>query len=305
MRVVVELQHEEVFGIIGVDWTRKDMIVLGALLKAQKDPTEFIDFETLRDQLTIDEGSRKGKDSLIYRSLSNLEKDGFLKISKGGHKHGYSSSIASIEKALEEKVTKNIKILEKQLKHIDSEVAYLSDINPDTMASGLIGLAAGKMKIEKPIFAQGWDNIQKMLDDKVYNGLQRGDVIRFTLEWLSQHFLMSSKRQRGIESLLEKGVEFRSLDHDRNEKEIRDNYRKIVTSWRSRGYKNGYQIFPRKDATYQFIARNNEGIVLVVSESPLSATWVPRYANQALVDNAIENFDRDYESGTDILDFEG
>ncbi|MHA2178062.1 MAG: hypothetical protein ACXAAK_06895, partial [Candidatus Thorarchaeota archaeon] len=86
--MTIELKHEEVLEIIGIDKTKKDMIILGALLKAQKAPTDFIDFETLREQLAIDEGSRKGKDSLIYRSLSRLEKEGFLKIDKSGHKHG-------------------------------------------------------------------------------------------------------------------------------------------------------------------------------------------------------------------------
>ena len=67
----------------------------------------------------------------------------------------------------------------------------------------------------------------------------------------------------------------------------------------------GYKVFPRKYSTYQFIARNSEGIVLVVSESLLSATWIPRSANPELVDNAIDAFDRDYEMGTDLLEFEG
>ena len=77
--MTTEFQHEQVLEIIGLERTRKDMVVLGALLKAQKAPTDFIDFATIREQLTLDEGSRKGKDPLIYRSLSVLEKEGFVK----------------------------------------------------------------------------------------------------------------------------------------------------------------------------------------------------------------------------------
>ena len=96
--MTTELQDEEVLEIIGLGKTRKDMVVLGALLKAQKKPTDFINFKTLREQLAIDEGSRKGKDPLIYRSLSGLKKEGFLKIDKSGHKHGYNSNISTIKK---------------------------------------------------------------------------------------------------------------------------------------------------------------------------------------------------------------
>ena len=64
------------------------MVVLGALLKSQTDPTIFVDFETIRAQLEIEEGGRKGKDSLIYRSLSWLEKTGFIRVDRSEYKHG-------------------------------------------------------------------------------------------------------------------------------------------------------------------------------------------------------------------------
>jgi hypothetical protein len=303
--VATDLQHEEVFKIIGLDRTRKDMVVLGALLKAQKNPSDYIDFSRLREQLALEEGSRKGKDPLIYRSLSYLEKEGFLKIDKSSHKHGYNSNIAIIEKALEKTVSKNIQSLEKELKQIDEEVTLLSEMETDFMASILIDVIAGKKKIEKSVFAQGWENILTIFDNKVYRNLKKGDVIKIKLEWLSQINYMDSKRVMNIERFLKKGVEFQSLDHDRGERKLRDSYRDQIANWRRQGYKVGYRIYPRKDATYQFIGRNTEGIILVVSESPLSATWVPRNANPSLVNNAIENFDRDYEMGTDLLDFEG
>jgi hypothetical protein len=303
--VATELRHEEVLEIIRLESTRKDLVVLGALLKAQKEPTDFIDFETLREQLEKDEGSRKGKDSLIYRSLSLLGKEGFLKIDKGSHKHGYNSNIAIIEQAITKLVSKKIKTLEEDIKQIDSEVSILSDITFEAMAAGVIDLANGKKMIEEPIFAQGWENIVKLVRDKVYKDLKRGDLVRASLEWLTQTDYMNPDGFMNAEKLLREGIEFRSIDHDRGEKEIRANLRKIVARMHKRDYKMGYRIFPRKDATYQFIARNTEGIVLVVSESPLSATWLPRDSNPELVDNAIESFDRDYDLGTDLLDFEG
>jgi predicted transcriptional regulator len=305
LRVDTELQLEEVLEVIGLDRTRKDMVILGALLKAQKEPTDFIDFETLREQLTIDEGSRKGKNPLIYRSLSKLEKEGFVKIDRGGHKHGYNSSIAILERALTNMVDKNIRSLEKELKEIDSEVATFSEMNSDIMAAGVIELLAGRRKIEKPVFARGWDNILKILDDKVYKNLKKGDVIRITLEWLTQVDYLKPKRTLIIERLLERGVEIRALDHDRSEKELRLTMRELLVKTLTIGGDVGYRIFPREDATYQFISRNEDGIMLVVSESPLSATWLPRSGNVELVDDAIESFDADYADGTNLLDIEG
>lgn len=300
--MTTELRHEEVLQMIGLDVTRKDMVVLGALLKAQKEPTDFIDFETIREQLARDEGSRKGKNSLIYRSLSLLEKEGFLKIDRGSQKHGYNSTVAIIGKAVEKIVKRSVINLEEELEKIDSEVVSFSEMSSDTLASGLIDFAAGKIKIEKSVFAQGWENIVKLLENKVYDGLKEGDVLRVKLEWMSEIDYLESRRIMRYEELVRKGVEIRALDHDRGEKGYRLNMKKVLNDMQGRGGKVGYRVLPTEDATYQFIGRNTEGIVLIVSESPLSATWLPRSSNAELVDNAIDNFDWDYERGTDLVD---
>ncbi|MFW9963599.1 MAG: hypothetical protein ACFFCX_08550 [Candidatus Sifarchaeia archaeon] len=300
-----ELLYEELLGILGIDASKKDMVVLGALLKAQEEPADYIDFETLREQLAKDEGSRRGKDPLIYRSLSWLEKEGFVKIDISGHKHGYNSSIATIETALERIVNHYIASMQNDLKQIDSEVNVLSEMNSETLASGLIDMSAGKSKIEKPVFAQGINNILNLLDEKVYKGLKKGDVVRITIEWLSQGDYLDARRILSAEKILKKGVELRALDHDRSEKQLRKDVRISIINWRKEFEKVGYRVFPRKDATYQFVSRNTEGIMLVVSENPLSATWLPKIVNPELVDNAIESFDSDYNLGTDILDFQG
>lgn len=305
LRVTTELQHEEVLDIIGLDKKRKDMIILGALLKAQRDPTDFVDFETIRKQLAIDEGSKKGKDSLVYRSLSWLESEGFLRIDRSGHKHGYNSNIALLQRALKKLLSKSTKILEKELERIDSEVAAFSEMNSGTMASMVLSISSGAKKIEKPGFAQGWDNIVKLLDDKVYSGIKKGDLIRINLDWLSQIDYLKSERALNIQRILEMGVKLKALDHDRGEKTLRPAMRKLLTKMQDSGGDVGYRVLPQKQASYQFIGRNNEGIVLIVSESPLSATWFPRSSNSELVDDAIERFDEEYGLATNLMDFEG
>jgi len=44
----------------------------------------------------------------------------------------------------------------------------------------------------------------------------------------------------------------------------------------------------------------SHGIVLIVSESPPTATWIPRGANPYLVDEAISIFDKDFTAGVDV-----
>ena len=294
---------EEILEILELDLGRKDMVVLGALLKAQKEPSDYVDFETLREQLAKDEGSRKGKDSLIYRSLSNLERDGFLEIDKSEHTHGYNSSIARMEEALKRILGEKRKSLEKDLETIDSDIGAISKMDSDTLAYRLVNLVTGKKREDQTVFAQGWDNIIRLHNEKVGKGLKKGDVVRATLQWYTQTEFSDPKRLKQTLSVIQQGAEFRILDHDRTERELRNNIREFTTMLIGLG-NVGYRIFPREDKTYQFMARNKEGLVLFVSEQPLSATWIPRTVNPELVDTAIEGFDRDYEKGIDLLEYE-
>jgi hypothetical protein len=304
-RAIQMQQMPDILEAIDLDLNTKDMVVLGALLKVQGKPTAFADFESLRDQLAKDEGGKKGKDSLIYRSLSWLEKTGLIEIDRSGHKHGYNSNIGLMNKVVKHSIRNKIECLVKEIKALDAEIQLLSEISPESLAADIISLSTGSQPEERPIFAQGWQNILKLLDDKIYRNLKKNDILRFTLEWYDRSEDSEKSRVMTIESILKSGVEIRGLEHRKIKKERVRWLSQKYNRFSQTGYKVGFQFCKRKDSTYQFIGRNSEGILLIVSENPLSATWLPRSANQELVDDAIQTFDRDYREGSDISGLEG
>jgi predicted transcriptional regulator len=298
-------QMPEVLEAIDLNLNKKDMIVLGALLKAQSEPNRFIDFETLREQLAKDEGGKKGKDSLIYRSLSWLEQTGLIQVDRSGHKHGYNSNIGLMHKVVKQVIRSKSSILTKEIKALDAEIQLMSEINPDALAADIIALATGTQPVERPIFAQGWQNILRLLDQKIYRNLKKNDILRFTLEWYDRPKELEEPRALNIESILKSGVEIRGLEHRKLKKERARRFTQRFDHYSQAGYKVGFRFCMRKDSTYQFVGRNSEGILLIVSENPLSTTWLPRSANPELVDDAIQTFDRDYLEGTDISSLGG
>ncbi|TFG34068.1 hypothetical protein EU527_05140 [Candidatus Thorarchaeota archaeon] len=291
--------------ILEVDLNSKDMVVLGALLKSQNDPKMYVDFETLRAQLEIDEGGRKGKDSLIYRSLSWLERTGYVEVDRSSHRHGYNSNVRLIHKAIQDSIKGKMNSFENELKELDMEIRSISDIDAELLQSELTDLAAGEKELEKPVFAVEWQNILHLLDEKIYRNLKKGDIIRLTVEWLYRFDELTPLRLKLIENLLQKGVIFKGVEHKKIDPNTLAPRIRILRMWREQGYNLGYRINLREDATYQFIGRNSEGIVLIVSENPFSATWLPRESNPELVDNAIISFDTDYENGIDIFEYGG
>lgn len=291
----------DVLETIELDLNRKDMIVLGALLKAQSEPSAFVDFDTLREQLAKDEGGKKGKDSLIYRSLSWLEQTGFIQVDRSGHRHGYNSNVSMMRKFVKQQIKTRSSDLAKEIKELDAEIQMISEVNANTLAADIIALAAGTKPVERPVFAQGWQNIIKLLDGRVYRNLKKNDIIRFTLEWYDRPAELEELRLDVIEEMLKKGVEVRGLEHRQLSKKRIKRFAQNMKIFLQRGYKASLRLCPRQDSTYQFIGRNSEGIMLVVSENPLSVTWFPRSTNPELVDNAIQSFDKDYFEGSDVL----
>jgi len=293
-------KSQEVLKAVHLELNRKDMIVLGALLKAQNNPDTYVDFKTLREQLELDEGGRKGKDSLIYRSLSWLEQTGLIKVDRSEHKHGYNSGVALMSRVMKRIIKERISALAKDLLLLDKEIQLISDMDSEVIAAHMVARATGAQPLEKPVFAQGWQSIQKLLDTRIYQNLEKNDVIRYTLEWYDQPEEAEEPRAAKLESLLKRGIELRGLEHGKGDKKRFHRLAEYYKYYRQMGYKVGLRMRLREDSTYQFVARNSEGIVLIVSESPLSATWFPRSANRELVDDAIQSFDRDYAEGLDI-----
>jgi hypothetical protein len=290
---------------LGIDLGSKDMRVLGAILKAQREPTDFVGFEEIRRQLAIDEGGRKGKDPLIYRSLMNLEQGNYLEVEKEGKKHGYRSNTGLIQRAIQRAVEERRRNLNSRIQEIGGEIDYIQSMDFQSLAESMVSLAFGSGRIQKSLFAQGWEDVLRLIDDAVYRGMKSGDIVRITLGWVDEPDDVEASRLVGIAQLIKRGIIFRALEHRRLKGPRLERYREIFRSFQEQGYEPEFRVAPRDDATYQFIARNEEGIVLIVSESPLSATWIPKTANPALVKNAVESFDEDYRGGIDVSQYRG
>ena len=216
---MIEEKYQEVLEILNLELSRKDMVVLGAILKSQTEPTTFVDFETIRAQLDIEEGGRKGSDPLIYRSLSWLEKTGFIRVDRSEHKHGYNSNVGMMHKVIRKAISEATSEITKELEEIDSDIEDLSNMRLEQLRDDIISLAAGKEKLERPVFAVGWDDVLDLIDDKIYSHTKKGDLVRFSLEWLNRVDVLTPARVNRLAELMGRGIIFRGLEHNKIGKE--------------------------------------------------------------------------------------
>jgi len=296
----VDTKLRDILEILHLELSRKDMVILGALLKSQGNPTSFVDFDTIRKQLAIDEGGKKGEDPLVYRSLSWLESTGFIRVDRSQQKHGYNADVVLLHNALRQAIKNTTNEIQKEIQILDDELESIDRIDITELGSEIISYAAGEQKIERPIFAEGWENVLQLLEDKIYSSAKKGDLVRFSMEWMSNVEIITPRRIEILRKLMEKGVTFHGLEHNKVSKKHLKVFAGYTQAYREQGFSPGFRICERQNSTYQFVGKNDEGIVLITSENPMSATWIPRNANPALVDNAIETFDADYDAGIDF-----
>ncbi|MHA1939289.1 MAG: hypothetical protein ACW97O_13850 [Candidatus Thorarchaeota archaeon] len=74
-----------------------------------------------------------------------------------------------------------------------------------------------------------------------------------------------------------------------------------IFKMREAGLKFDVRIFPGV-RTYSQVSLNNESTALVITENPLTATWLTREFNPDLIDNAVTSFDEHWESAISLFE---
>jgi len=298
MRENDAFQLLDIIGFSFTDWRAR---VLKAILVTQGDQDAPVAFDEICLSLRNENLEKRIAQPLVYRSLSSLEKDGYIEVDKSSYKHRYWTGIDIIHAALEKAKAMSLAGLRERAKQVDSDIESISDARVFSLATKLVETITGNPSQQHARFAQGYDDIYSMSMNTVYGQSERGDVVRICLDWISSNPSKAAERIMDIIRLLERGVEIRALGHTIWTPMSDDGARlsAFYGSVRDEGLPLTLKIYPRTERTYQFISRNHEGLVLIVSENPPTATWIPRGANPHLVDEAISSFDKDFTAGVD------
>ncbi|MFW9967617.1 MAG: hypothetical protein ACFFEA_10730 [Candidatus Thorarchaeota archaeon] len=285
---------ESVLTRIGIDPDERRMIVLRALIKAQKDHESFVTFEEFKESFRIVEGGKRVTDPLLYRSLTSLEKDGYIIVDRTGYRHRYGSNHKVMRIGLKKAKQAALEKLEYKADKVESEIEALSHLDSITLAEEFMSLMTGKHVNSKSIFAEGLQACFGVIDREICKSINRGDVIRFTSDWLRAEEDVEGKLTSIFECLGKSGAEVRVLCRSGVDNPHTDEFSAIIQKLHNLGYRVAMKKHPRDDATYQFVSKSGEGMLLIVAEAPLAATWISRESNLLLIDSAVASFEEDY-----------
>ncbi|MHA1925558.1 MAG: hypothetical protein ACW974_06555 [Candidatus Thorarchaeota archaeon] len=286
--------------MIGFNPEERRMVILRALMKAQKDHESFVTFEEIREAFRIEEGEKSVTDPLLYRSLTSLEKDGYVIIDRTGYRHRYGSSHKVMRTGLKKAKQATMERLETTAEKIDSEIEGFSLLDSNTLAGEFMTLLTGKRVKSKSIFVEGLPGCFGVIDREICESASRGDVIRFTTDWLRAEEDIEGRLASIFECLGKSGAEVRVLCRSSADNPQTKEFGAIIQKLHEMGYRVEMRKHLRDDATYQFVSKSGEGMMLIVAESPLAATWISKEANLLLIDSAVASFEEDY-SKAEIL----
>ncbi len=145
--------------------------------------------------------------------------------------------------------------------------------------------------------------MQELTTSEVYSAVCEGDTLRVSMGWSRLTPSVTRTRIDALAEVIKRGAKTKVLlseqwvENGSTVRLLTNTYKSLLQEKRD----ISVRIRRTKDSTYQFAARNNEGIMLIVSEEPPEAIYIPRSVNEPLVDDAIASFDAEFDKAESLL----
>jgi DNA-binding PadR family transcriptional regulator len=298
---------------IGVSLMARDVQVLGALLKLQSERLIATTVEQIREEVNLESDTKFSK-TWIYKCLSNLEEEGFITVNRIDTPNTYSTGLESIGKALKQHIDQKKIELREEKKMLEEKIRYLREQSSDYLSEILIESMTGVQVETTARVVEGLQNVRNVVITEMTENVSHGDILRITDRGSLLEFdgAQSGAVERKIIEAMENGLEIRAIFREELFTSNQDSgqIRPYLVNARENLVKciiNGrLKIRLAKDpsSSYRMFCYNKEKMLLFLVEDtkPDSVAFVTYEANPILIEDAVDSFDRRWESAYDITD---
>ncbi len=295
---------EKEFSLLGLDLSEVKFLVLKAIAAATRKSGTGVAFRELNQALTDLRKGKKTAKPQIYRYITELEELGFITVDRSEYRNRYSTNVQLIADSLSSLKDLTRKELEKKSKTIRQEKNELGEIPITRLSREFSLLLTGEEIEQQPRVIEGIEAIHNVIESVFYELASSGDIVRATLDWISILEELEYIRWEAVSQIVAKGVEFRimfRLNSIPSPKTL--NMRKQAYQSIRKEFSNISLKQSKKDTkSYDGISLSREGVLLVVTERPLTAIYVPRSENAELVDSYVNSFDNEFAEAEDVID---
>jgi predicted transcriptional regulator len=292
---------------IGINISSRDFRVLKAIIQAQ---------EPNNGAATVDEIHAKIKKKLskswIYKCLDNLERQGFISVDKVRRPRVYIVNSESVMIGLEDARQNALKKLRQEQHQIQQHEDILKQSNLHEMTEYVLEHLAGKQPRNLSRVFEGVENVRRVIVEEMCSNPISGDLIRVLnmIELSSFNSLSTSFLETEFLDAAVQGLKVRAL-FPMNPKSPEEGLAALARFLKGVGgpltsaIKSGnlqIRARPTEDQTYRMISRNNNKMLLFLTNAPTPDTGALLYrnVNTPLIDDAITTFDALWEESQDI-----
>jgi Fe2+ or Zn2+ uptake regulation protein len=300
----------DIFERIGVDLSSRDMQVLRLLIGMEKSSVG-VTFTDLFDQLK-EKGMKLSK-VWIYKCLGRLEDEGFIITERIESPRRYKTSEGIIAEALKRKLSSRVNDLKSNQAEAKADLKKLEDTTVRDLTMMAYDTIVGSVPINTSTVIEGVENVRSTLIREIFQKARPGDIIRqiAPIQAIDRDYETSGVTEMQLLMKAAEGIRLRSIlvptEDASHDPSVISRYIGGLGKLLQEVMKTGNLEVRSAKAplrTYRIVALNTDVMLLYLTHSPASdmAALVRREDNPALVDDALNTFDRIWEEGGNIME---
>ena len=286
------------------------LTVLRAVLDAYEDQEDAVTFGEIYEILTH-ESDFKASKAWVHRILKNLVEMGLIRLEvPDALRKKYIANLVSVVTGLEKLKDESREDLDSQIGVLKERMKRMKDVDCGAVAQEFVEFLTGKKQRLSSRFVTGVDELHRVLENNIHGPAGPGDIIRSTMSWSGPFMQGSDKRMMKYFDSAKKGVDVRwlvdvvvflSIDHSEAiSVQIASRMLREVIYLQKAGYKIQINLY-KGGSTYNQSSLNDEHVALIITEEPVTATFVTREFNKDLIDDVIRNFDDFWKGSVPLL----
>jgi len=277
--------------------------LLRAILESRRDYKRPLSSSEAYSLLHRKEPGSKLSKAGVQKTLRVLAEIGLLGARQGGpHKMGYFANAFTIEKGLKSLVERVKTQTTQDLKLLDSEISAISSFDCAARAQDLVEVLTGSRHRMSSRLITGNESIRRAVAYNMKDMAHGGDTIRVAIESSNPFLTEEGGIIPEIADAVFNGAHVRCLVHARLESipvraaplKRNGESMKIPESGEEGKPTAEIKVYEGPNA-YHAAIFNDQYMALMVSEEPVTATWITREFNPDIIDTSISVFDASWQ----------
>jgi len=297
---------------LGVDLNSNQIQVFRAILTAAGGPDKTVSYGDIDSNL-VSLFEKKYTKAYIYRTLNELEKDGFITIDTIRTPRTYAITETNVMTALEVKRKEEHSSRLTKQEELTTKLNRLKETKSQDLALMLHKQLVGISSIEGSIMIEGIENVRSTIIREFADGAKEGDLVRVLAhastmaEGLGPGGVTELRLiQGGFRGVKIQGLLTTSGDESLNLNLMVSHLSTMVDVFEQASQTGNIQVRISREPinTYRIVSLNEDKMLLYLTHAKESdmAALIHRKDNPGLVDDALRTFDELWETSIDVLE---